>query len=234
MAIGTPKAVFWIEVLNWEKWNPRKDVKKPSWFRMENDLLDGNPDFDDFICEELVTWWWILSQCSRAQRGTIKCSLEKWERIRGIPVAKAWGAVEKLIEMGTVRVTDTSRPRDVGDTDAEQTRDVGVENASLSRTATNERTNVRDEHGDPNPKNKKTLNPTLAVTKGETLSVVDKSDESLENFEAIKIIDAVIEKGSIATALSLIGKLPDRDRQRYRDFRERYGGAGAAVKGGSP
>lgn len=224
--------VFWIEVVNWEKWNPRKDVKKPSWFRMENDLLDGNPEFDDFTSDELVTWWWMLSQCSRVQKGRVKISLEKWQRIRGIPIAIAWGAIEKLIDIGTINVTEASHPRDVDVTDATRSRDGGVENASHARNATNERTYERtneDSPGEPDLKKEKIPSPTQLVKKGEKGHFGDKSGRSSDNSDAVRVIDNLIAMGSEVNARALI--VQHGLTEQYRDWLGKN--LGPAVEGGS-
>lgn len=211
---------------------------------MENDLLD-NPQFDDFNCFELVTWWFILSQCSRAQTGMIKLSLEKLQRNREIPVEVSFGAVLKLIRIGALRITDeprvedvthTLRPRDVGVTDTSRLRDGGVENASHSRNATNERTNetdVRNEHGDLKTEKQKNLNPTELVNKGAESAIGDNSQGSSENFGAAgegeplkpdqvtEAIDLAIARGRHTQAVGMI-RTSRRLEQHYADFLKKH------------
>lgn len=59
-----------ITIINWRKWNPRKDYRKPSWFAMSNDLLD-HPDFVDFTPLEFHALVYILSQASKRNSETI-------------------------------------------------------------------------------------------------------------------------------------------------------------------
>lgn len=56
--------MFRIEIKNWDKFNPRKDVKKPTWFRLENDW-ESDPDFYDYTAEQKLLWIHLLSSASR-------------------------------------------------------------------------------------------------------------------------------------------------------------------------
>lgn len=211
---------------------------------MENDLLD-NPEFDDFNPSELVTWWFILSQCSRAQKGTIKLSLEKLQRNREIPIEVSFGAVTKLLRIGALRIIDEPRIEDVTptlrvrDVDVESTSHAGnggVEIASHPRHATNERTNetdVRNEHGDPKPQKQKNLNPTELLNKGAGAPVGDNlqdlsensgaagEGESLKPDQVTEAIDLAITRGRITQAVGMI-RTSRRLEQYYADFLKKH------------
>ncbi len=52
-----------VTINNWEKYNKRKDIKKPWWFALSNTLI-ADPDFVTFTAEEFRAWIYILSQAS--------------------------------------------------------------------------------------------------------------------------------------------------------------------------
>lgn len=46
-----------IEVLNWKKYNPRMDAKKPTWFRLENAFATGH---EYFALSPDQKWAWVV------------------------------------------------------------------------------------------------------------------------------------------------------------------------------
>lgn len=125
-----------LEILNWDKYNPRKDLKTTSWLRLSNTTLE-DPDFYDFAHAELLTWIYILSLASKKQSGLVRVHLGHLERIRGIKESEAKGAIEKLQQLQCVRVTGASVYAD----DAPTLR---------AQHTTNERTNVTNERNETN------------------------------------------------------------------------------------
>lgn len=57
--------------MSWEKFNGRKDVKNPTWFRVEYRLME-DPDFYEFTHEELVVWLYMMAQACRKASSEIK------------------------------------------------------------------------------------------------------------------------------------------------------------------
>lgn len=53
-----------VTVCNWEKFNYRKDTKKPSWFRFDHDFFE-NHNFFDFSDHEIRVWLYVLCQASK-------------------------------------------------------------------------------------------------------------------------------------------------------------------------
>lgn len=110
-----------VEVLNWSKYNPRGDVKKPSWFRVDYGMLD-DPDFYSFTHEEFKAWLYVLAQACRKNTGTIRVNYDHAERVSRLSRKGVDGALKKLesLSIVLVNVTDTSRIRhaDVTDTNA--------------------------------------------------------------------------------------------------------------------
>lgn len=121
-----------ITIQNWEAYNPRKDVKTPSWFRLSHGIFEDS-DFYDFTHTEIAVWIYILSQASRKNCDTIAVNLQHVERIGRFKIKDFFTAVEKLQSIQCILVDDTRtlRARDADD---------------RSTNATNERTNDTHEH----------------------------------------------------------------------------------------
>jgi hypothetical protein len=92
-----------ITILNWEKYNPRKDIKSTSWFRLQNSLFE-DPNFFDFSPEELLLWIYLLSMASKKQDGQVRLSLAHAEKIGRLTLGIIESALEKLKSLGCVEV----------------------------------------------------------------------------------------------------------------------------------
>lgn len=133
-----------LEILNWEKYNPRKDLKSTHWFRVNNDILEG-PDFFEFTHSEIVFWIYLLSLASKRQTGRITLVMAHAQRIGRFKESEINAALEKLIELGCVLVAvqacDVEPNADV--TPTLHARDVHVPLRTNERTNVTERTNAR-------------------------------------------------------------------------------------------
>lgn len=58
-----------VRINNFEKFNPRKDVKRNSWVRFEIDFFD-DPNFYDLTNEEKLTWIYILCYVAKKYSGS--------------------------------------------------------------------------------------------------------------------------------------------------------------------
>lgn len=132
-----------IEILNWDKFCPRKDLKATSWLRLQNTLL-SDPKFMDFSHAELIAWIYLLSLASLSQKATIQVFYTHAERIGRLTATQMDGAIEKLIELQCVHVSVRTRHAD----DTATTR---------TRHTTNERTNVTNETERNETNERKTL-----------------------------------------------------------------------------
>lgn len=112
-------AQFSITILGWDKFNPRKDVKNPSWFRLEHSMFE-NPEFYDFTHSELLVWVYLLSNASKKNSPTFLLSRAHAKVVGRFKEADIDSAIEKLeaIQCVHVDVTDTSRTRNADVTDA--------------------------------------------------------------------------------------------------------------------
>lgn len=132
-----------VQFLNWEKYNPRKDVKNPSWFRLDHDMITDS-EFFSFSGEEVKAWIYLLSEASKKNRDTITINLEHAERVCRLPPATIASAIEKLVQIGAllVHATDTSRARHADVTFANATNERDVTNEANERART--RVSVED------------------------------------------------------------------------------------------
>lgn len=84
-----------VEILNWDKYNPRHDIKKPWWFACSNELFD-NHEFFDFTHAEMLAWIYILSIASKKRAGIVTIHWAHVERVGRIKQKEFLDAIRKL------------------------------------------------------------------------------------------------------------------------------------------
>ena len=101
-----------ITINNWEKFNGRKDIRHPTWFRVEYRLLE-DPDFYDFTHEEFKAWLYVLSNACRKNTGDIVVNFDHALAVSRLSKKGILSALEKLEKLQLVHrdVTCTSRGR---------------------------------------------------------------------------------------------------------------------------
>jgi hypothetical protein len=123
-----------ITILNWEKFNPRKDYQTMPWIRLETNLFFSYST-DEFTAEELLVWIFILTYAGKKNSPTFSVSesyLAKYSRCKPESVRMSLAKLEK-IQCITVQCSEpdlfTNVPRSL-------------------RNVTNERndTNITNEH----------------------------------------------------------------------------------------
>lgn len=92
-----------ITIKNWRAFNPRADVKKPSWFRLSHDLFEDH-DFYDFSPPELLSWVYLLCLASRKNSETVRINIAHVEKIGRIKERDFVSAIDKLFALGLVTV----------------------------------------------------------------------------------------------------------------------------------
>ncbi len=60
-----------IEILNWDKYNPRTDAKNHSWFRFEHSLIES-PEFFKWPGNHIKVLIYLLSQAAKKKRSRIR------------------------------------------------------------------------------------------------------------------------------------------------------------------
>lgn len=100
-----------ITILKWDKYNPRKDIKHPSWFALSNRFLE-DPDLFGFEPAELKAMLYLFCQASQKNSADVSINFQHAERVCQIKNKDLRSAIEKLSVIGSVRVrTDHERIR---------------------------------------------------------------------------------------------------------------------------
>lgn len=107
-----------IKVVNWEKYNPRSDAKKPSWFRLNNNFLSDFVIYS-FNLNQKLYWIALLSQISEKNNSNFRLSFTYLKTLTKISAKKQSQAIEifkkhNLITCEDVR--DTHATNDTNDT----------------------------------------------------------------------------------------------------------------------
>lgn len=96
-----------VTVINWLKHNPRKDLKRPTWFALSNDLLDDEK-LADFSPLEFHAFIYIMCQASRKCSATVDLFFAHSEK-RGIAKDLLLKVIKKLESKSMVAV-DVQNP----------------------------------------------------------------------------------------------------------------------------
>lgn len=120
-----------IEVINWDKYNPRGDSKRPIWFRLENTIATG-PAFFDFDCEQKWLWVFILSLVSQKNGEPIVWSTSFCQSLTKIKPSKQEETIDLYEKFARLRVSREVTLRDP------------------AQVAHYERTNITNEHNEHN------------------------------------------------------------------------------------
>jgi len=73
----------------------RRDIKRPSWFAVDNDLF-SHPDYFKLTPEELKCWLWILCVASKMNQETIRLDSELFAHQALLPEAVFFSTIKKL------------------------------------------------------------------------------------------------------------------------------------------
>ena len=131
-----------IEFLNWDRYQPRKDIKNPTWFRINNDLF-YDPKLFGISSNNLRVLMYLLCEASRNNNGVITVNFEHLHRIGEIDKKTFNRAIEYLVEKHIVKVrsvrgTYTSL-RITGTTEQDITeQDITKHNKTPSKTSFDE------------------------------------------------------------------------------------------------
>jgi hypothetical protein len=96
--------VLTVEIINWDKFNPRKDFKTPTWFACSNGLFD-NHEFFDFSHTEMLSWIYILSLASKKKSKVVTIHWSHLEKVGRIKQKEFLAAIQKLQRNQCVQLT---------------------------------------------------------------------------------------------------------------------------------
>lgn len=103
-----------IEIIKWNDYNPRKDLKSTSWFRVQNTFWQDHKFFE-LTNDGKMVWIALLSTASQEQESTIDINPGLVAAILRMKTEDVILAIEILQELQCVHVLDTQtlRGRDV-------------------------------------------------------------------------------------------------------------------------
>lgn len=113
-----------IKVLNWNKYNPRSDVKHSTWFRLEHTLF-FHPDFLGLNSSEICFFVSLLCHCSLSNNEVITGNIQSFAKFSRIRTKTVIDAMNKLEQLQVIEILS---------------RDVDVR-TRIATNETNERTN---------------------------------------------------------------------------------------------
>lgn len=101
-----------IKIKNWDKYQPRKDIKNPTWFALSNRIFE-DPDLFSLTDAELRALLYIFCQASQKNSAEICLNLTHAERIGQLKKEAVFLAVEKLSDIGILEVSVRERTQPV-------------------------------------------------------------------------------------------------------------------------
>lgn len=91
-----------VEIINWSKHQPRKDIKNPTWFAMSNRVLD-DPKLFGMCAEQWKVFLYVLCQASQQNRATVKINVEHASFISGVKKTVVESTISRLCDVGVTR-----------------------------------------------------------------------------------------------------------------------------------
>lgn len=93
-----------VTILNWQKYQFRKEVKNPSWFRLENRMWNDQ-QFFYFSAEERWIWVCLLSLASQKQSATLVVNEDWLSQDSRVGIPTITSALKKLKENNCLEYT---------------------------------------------------------------------------------------------------------------------------------
>jgi hypothetical protein len=109
-----------VEIMNWDKFNPRRDVKSTSWFRLQNTFWQDHKFFE-LDNDGKMVWIALLSTASQEQKGDIEINPDLIGAVLKVGRKKILKVLGILEEKHCVRVTSELRTANVPTQTDEQT-----------------------------------------------------------------------------------------------------------------
>ena len=94
-----------IEIVNWDKYNPRKDLKSMPWFRLSSDIA-FDPKLFGLSAEGRWVWIFLLSCAAKEQSGNYNLDLDYVSHHSGVSKKEIKTVFEFLNKKQLVRVTN--------------------------------------------------------------------------------------------------------------------------------
>ena len=84
-----------FRIRNFEKYNPRRDQKSCSWFRLENDFVTGQ-DFHSYAPKEKLAWLLMLGVASKQSSSDVEVELKWWSNATSVRLPNLINFFKKL------------------------------------------------------------------------------------------------------------------------------------------
>jgi hypothetical protein len=206
-----------VEIKDWEKHNPRKDIKLTVWFRLQNSLFE-EPDFFSFTHSELLVWIYLLSMASKKYSPKIRLSKEHIQRIGRFKFSDFESALEKLSDLKYLNITLRERHADVTCTlrecDVDDTLQTNKQDKQDKQTSANAKFDFEE------------IYKSYPLKKGKTdgISILQGTVKTEEDFEAFR--KAVSKYASHCSRNGTDSKyiqhfstfVGTKEKQRWRDW----------------
>jgi hypothetical protein len=101
-----------VEIMNWDKFNPRRDVKSTSWLRLQNTFWQDHKFFE-LDNDGKMVWIALLSTASQEQKGMIEINPDLIGAVLKVSSKKVKKVLEILEKKQCVRISDELRDVDV-------------------------------------------------------------------------------------------------------------------------
>lgn len=92
-----------IEIVNWEKYNPRHDVKHTTWFRLQNTWWMDSA-ITPLDSDGKVIWLVLLSFASQRSCGVYDLDMTFVSTVTGVPEDKLLVVLNKLKDSGNIKI----------------------------------------------------------------------------------------------------------------------------------
>lgn len=192
-----------IKILNWDKYNPRKDVKNSTWLRLQHDLFESW-QFFDFTHSEMAFWIYLLCQASRrSDEGKVTVNFEHAHRVAKFTRTVMNSAIKKLKKNQVVEVkTLLGRYADVNET------------CSTKRTKRRRDGDVTDETNERNETGRDEKQETFPSET--TLSLSDQNHRYEVDIQPKKSLPDKITQTGIELRRRIWSTYLESYRERYR------------------
>lgn len=99
-----------VTIVNWNKYNPKRDQQSYSWLRLNNDFY-LSPDLFGLSCEHKMIWIVLLCQASKANKATISVNSLYIAHQLGIKEAAVLQAIDIFGARQLATAGDRARPQ---------------------------------------------------------------------------------------------------------------------------
>lgn len=128
------KREYEIEIVNFEKYNPRKDIKKPSWFAFHNDFF-LHPVLGNLSPQELKIWLFMLAERSRRQKKTFRISEKSVTTFCKVYAKYLHSVVKVLKSEGMVKIVNIENDEELNETTSRE-RNATLQDITLQNNNT--------------------------------------------------------------------------------------------------